>query len=190
MIQIFLKKSKISKNDWDNAFQRILKIVKEFPLQLERIEAYNGFERNLNKVHYELIVNRGKPDEHISFWGDRMSFTAAFTLIIYKNWEYQVKEILVENEIDENKPITWYKPEIFKNYGYPPEANGSKFNQSYLNTSATYRYAVLAIGIMLENILPGRAFMIAMETDFKDIEKTRHETVQTQHDFRLEEHRL
>jgi hypothetical protein len=78
-----------------------------------------------------------------------------------------------KNEIDIKKPITWFEPQIFKNNGFLPESNGSKYNQYYLDTMAPCRFAFIAIGIMLENVLPGRAFIIAMETSFDDIEHTR-----------------
>ena len=174
MIQIFLKKTVITDKDWDSVYNRILTITTSFPLKLERIESYNGFSRELDKTYLDLTVNVGAIDEHISFWGDQMSFSARSTLRIYKNWETQVAKGLTDNEADISKPITWFFPEVFDFSGYPPEANGCKFHNDYIDTDgALYQYAILAIGIMAENLLPGRAFLIAMENDPEDIHETK-----------------
>ena len=85
MIQIFLKKTVITDKDWDSVYNRILTITTSFPLKLERIESYNGFSRELDKTYLDLTVNVGAIDEHISFWGDQMSFSARSTLRIYKS---------------------------------------------------------------------------------------------------------
>ncbi len=173
MIQIFLKTSKISNTDWDDSFRKILKIVNQFPLKLQRIESYDGFSRNTDKIHDELTVNKNQKDEHISFWGDQMSNTAGFSVIFYKNWEVQLKKGLTDHEKDPTKPIIWYLPEVFDFSGYPPEANGAKLDNHYLEIDALYRYAVVAIGIMLENTLPGRAFIISLETSNEEVNNTR-----------------
>ena len=174
MIQIFFKKSKISEKDWDGVYDRILKIATSFPLKLERIESYNGFTPELDKIHLDLTVEIGTADEHISFWGDQMSFSARSTILIYKNWETQVTKGFTGNEAKISKPITWFIPEVFDFSGYPPEANGCKFHHDYVDTDgALYQYAILAIGIMAENLLPGRAFLIAMENDSDDIHETK-----------------
>jgi len=173
MIQLFFKKSKISESDWTTVYKRILVITKDFPLKLQRLESYDGYSPELDKIHDDLIVNTGTPDEHISFWGDQMSFTAQMSLHFYKNWDTQILKGFTGKEIDTIKPVTWYAPEVFDFSGYPPEANGFTFHSGYLETEeALYQYAVLAIGIMLENILPGRVFMVALENDFEEINKT------------------
>ncbi|MEI6140601.1 MAG: hypothetical protein WCP85_15135 [Mariniphaga sp.] len=174
MIQIFFKKSKISGKDWDCVYERILRIVTSFPLKLERIESFDGFSPELDKIHLDLTVDICTSDEHISFWGDQMSFSARSTIRVYKNWETQVSKGFTGNEADISKPITWFNPGVFDFSGYPPEANGCKFHHDYIDTEgALYQYAILAIGIMAENLLPGRAFLIAMENDSDDIHETK-----------------
>ena len=173
MIQLFLKTSKIANTDWDDSYNRIFKIVNQFPLKLERIESYDGFTKNTDKLHYDLTVNKNEKDEHISFWGDQMSYTADFSVKFYKHWEVQQKKGLIDNEKDPTKPIIWYLPEVFKFSSYPPDANAAKLNANYLDTKALYRYAVLAIGIMLENTLPGRAFLISLEIRNEEVNNTR-----------------
>lgn len=172
MIQLFLKTTRIEKADWDNSYKRILKIAYQFPLKLQRIESYNGFSKNIDKIHYDLIVNQGEKNEHISFWSDQMSFTAGYTIKFYKNWEVQKKN-MVGSEKDTTKPVTWYPPKIFDFSGYNPGANGAKLDSDYLDTAAIYRYAILAIGIMLENTLPGRSFLVAFRTTNKEINHIR-----------------
>lgn len=172
-MQLFLKTTKIVETDWDNSYNRILKIANQFPLKLERIESYDGFSKNIDKIHYDLIVNRNNHEEYVSFWSDQMSYTAGSSVKFYKNWEIQKKIGFTDSEKDTTKPIIWYMPEVFNFSGYLPEANGAKLFPDYLDTRALYRYAVLAIGIMLENNLPGRAFLIALETTIEEVNHTR-----------------
>ncbi len=169
MIQLFFKTSKISPKDWNLVYSRIEQIVRTFPLKLERIESYNGYSPHLNKVHFDLVVDKDTENEHISFWGDQMSFTASKTIRFYKHWAVQSEKGFEGNEIEVSKPIFWFPPQVFDFSGYPPDANGCKFRHSYLDTSAIYRYAVLAIGVMCENTLPGRAFLLGLDEDIDDI---------------------
>ena len=89
MIQIFLKPSKITQQKWEVAYQRINSILEKFPTKILRIEAYNGFSPELNKKHFDLFVDKNTPNEHISFWGDWMSYTGRITVRLYKNWYKQ-----------------------------------------------------------------------------------------------------
>ena len=121
-----------------------------------------------------MTIDNGTADEHVAFWGDQMSFSASSTIRFYKSWETQIAKGFTGNEVKISNPITWFIPEVFDFSGYPPEANGCKFHHNYVDTDgALYQYAILAIGIMAENLLPGRAFLIAMENDPEDIHKTK-----------------
>ena len=71
------------------------------------------------------------------------------------------------------KPIVWHLPRYSVFSGRLPEANAATFQPNCLDTTAVYRFAVLAIGIMLENVLPGRAFLIASEATLEEITHTR-----------------
>ena len=103
MIQLFLKATQITAKDWEEVYHRILKITKRFPVKLERIESYNGFSKNIDKVHDDLLVHQDEKDEHISFWGDKMSYTASLSIVFYKHWEFQQKEGLEGAEKDPHK---------------------------------------------------------------------------------------
>lgn len=174
MIQIFIKKNIVTEIEWNNVYQNIVTIAQTFPLQLERIESYNGFEPHLDKIHDNLIEQQGELFENISFWGDKMSYSAAISIRFYKNWEIQKTKGLSGKEIDESKPVAWFTPEVFDFSGYPPESNGCGFYHNYLDVGkATYQFAILAIGIMLENYLPGRVFMVSLENTLDDILETK-----------------
>ncbi len=80
MIQIFLKYSKISAKDWENVYNRILLITNKFPLQLVHIEAYNDFQKGLDRHHLDLINDKNTENEHIRFYGDITSNTYSFTI--------------------------------------------------------------------------------------------------------------
>ncbi len=172
MIQIFLKKDKISELKWSECYDRIFKIVTEFPLPLERIESYNGFSKKINIAHSNLIENEGEPNECIAFWGDTVSFSRSEQVRFFKHWTHYLNRKNQES-FDETKPLTWFAPEIFKNDGTLPESNGIELFSHYFDSGSHYRNAVLAVGIMLENTLPGVAFMIAMETENEEIEAVR-----------------
>ncbi len=168
MIQLFLKKSKITTDDWTMAYDRILSITNSFPLKLVRVESYNGYSKELNKEHFDLMLDKGTPNEHISFYGDSYSFTSKFTVKFYKNLDKQIENVFKDSrEIDVNMPITWYSEGYYENCGVPPLANGAGL--TFNIEGALYRYAIVAIGIMLENCLPGKAFMTAFEYSIDDI---------------------
>ena len=61
-----------------------------FPLPLLR-KTHHTFERKLKTYHFNLVVDKGEPTEHITFYGDWMSFTGSLSLEFYKSWEQQVK---------------------------------------------------------------------------------------------------
>ncbi len=165
MIQIFFKSRLIKQDEWDKVYAKIELIVARFPLKLTRIESYDGFTQQIDKEYLDVHDNVGQEDECISFWGDDVSFSASQTVKFYKNWEIQRKH-LKGKEIDEQKPLTWINETSYKNDGNLPDANGESIKDWYVETgSACYRYALMAIGTMLENELPGRVFMIAYEYD-------------------------
>lgn len=170
MIQLFFQIAKISAQDWEIAYRKIADITTAFPLPLLRVESYSSFEQDLNKDHSDLRLNVGELDEHISFYGDEMSFTFGNTLRFYKNWNLHIKEEL-RGEYIENKPITWSNKPYVDN-GDIPVANGKRLDYlGYETGDALYGYAVLAIGTMLENLMPGRVFMIASEHVLESVEK-------------------
>lgn len=171
LIQIFYKKSIITKQDWAKAYNRIGEVTNAYPTKLLRIESYNGYSPELDKQHFDLFVDKGTENEHISFYGDDMSYTARVTVRFYKNFETHCQKTLGGIEYDETKPITWLPLEAFEGDGYFANTNGLGFEYSPLDTEgARYQYAVLAIGTMLENVFSGKFFMVA-EFSEKEIVK-------------------
>ena len=57
MFQLFFKKSAIQATEWDKAYHSIESIVQNSPLQLTRVEAYNGYQPTLDKDHFEPRQN-------------------------------------------------------------------------------------------------------------------------------------
>jgi hypothetical protein len=172
MLQLFLKSTQISPDDWARAYQKIGELTAAFPLKLIRIEAYNGYDPNQDKEHFDLVVERGTAEEHIAFYGDFISYTAGTSIRFYKNWEKHRQLALEPCHSDPAKPITWFAPTPFKNDGSVPKANGESTKYGYIDTrGACYEYAILAIGILLENLLPGRALLTAPEQDIQNIER-------------------
>lgn len=173
MFQIFLKTSQISDNDWNMIYSKIIKIANSFPLQLERLESYNGYSPELNKSHSDLIVDENTENEHISFWGDYMSYTAHYTIDFYKNWNKQKEKIKDNTQIDDTKPIMWLNPNSYILASRLPTANGNSFFYDYFDSNAAYRFLIFAIGILMENLLPGRAFAINIDYEYNDFVQSR-----------------
>jgi hypothetical protein len=172
MLQLFFKASSISSKDWERAYPRIESIATHFPLKLMRVEAYYGYQPQLDIDHFELRENIGTPDERLSFYGDWVSYTTGITVRFYKNWEKHVLNVLTGEETDPSKPITWFPHYPFRNDGTLPQANGLSPKNDYIDTrDALYEYAILAIGIMLENLLPNKVFLTAMEQNSENIEE-------------------
>lgn len=173
MFQLFLQSTTITAEEWNRVYPQIVAVAKAFPLRLVRIESYSGFERDKqDKVHFDLIVNRGQPDEHLSFYGDWMSWTAGNPIRFYKDWSTHCKLGLNSGTFDPSKPITWYPPLRFKDDGSLPQVNGEPTPDYYIDTEgALYRFALIAIATLLENKLPGRAFAIAHEEPVYNVER-------------------
>lgn len=173
MLHLFLQTPAITAADWDKVYPQIVHLAEGFPLRLMRIEAYNGYERDKqDKDHFDLVVNRGQEDEHLCFYGDWMSWTAGTSIQFYKNWEKHCALELMRPKSDPSRPITWFPPTRFKDDGSSSNANGENTKYGYIDTrGALYRYAVIAIGILLENRLPGRAFLTAEDETVADIEQ-------------------
>lgn len=173
MLQLFLQTSAIAAADWDRVYPQIVELAEAFPLRLIRIEAYDGFERDKqDKDHFDLVVNRGQIDEHLCFYGDWVSWTTGTSVRFYKNWSKHCEMALEEQKSDPARPIIWFPPTRFKDDGSLPNANGESTKYGYIDTDgALYKYAVVAIGALLENRLPGRAFLIAPDEDAHDVEQ-------------------
>jgi hypothetical protein len=173
MVQIFLKPSSIEQADWERAYQGIKSIVNAFPTKIIRLESYYGYEKKLDKKHFDLIVEENTSLEHISFWGDWMSYTGKGTLKFYKNWEKQVELASTGAEIDPNKSVYWFKHIPYKNNGDVPSANGILPHPvRYLDTGgAHYKSVIIAIGILLENMFPNSAFLTVLwGEDYEEVE--------------------
>ncbi|NJL77468.1 MAG: hypothetical protein HC892_22945 [Saprospiraceae bacterium] len=155
MLQLFYKTSSISSHEWDEAYKRIESIAHHFPLKLIRVEAYSGYEPHLDKDHFDLQEHVNTQEECLSFYGDWDSYTTGTTIRFYKNWGKYILTELSGKETDPNKPITWFPHYPFRNDGTLPQANGQSTKYGYIDArNAAYEYAILAIGIMLENLLP------------------------------------
>ncbi len=161
MIQFFLKPSIINQNNWDIAYQRIHSILSNFPTKIIRMESYNGYSPELDKKHFDLFVDKGTDNEHLSFWGDWMSYTGQTTVRFYKNWEKQLEKEATGKEIDESKSVTWVPPSPYFNDGSLPTANGIiPLRYEYIDSEgAHYACVLMAIGTMLENLYNDNAFM-------------------------------
>lgn len=173
MLQLFLQTATITANDWDKVYPQIVRLAEAFPLRLIRIEAYNGFERDKqDKDFFDLVVNRGQENDYLCFYGDWMSWTAGTNVYFYKNWEQHCELALQKTKSDPARPVTWFPPTPFKDDGSWQMANGESTTHGYIDPrGALYRYAVIAIGIFLENRLPGRAFLTAEDEKIGDIEQ-------------------
>jgi Zn-finger protein len=172
MLQLFFKANKITADEWAEAYQRIVAIATDFPLRLLRIESYNGYQPNIDIDHLELIENEGTEDERLSFYGDWTTFTSGVKIRFYKNWErYKEKELVANATEILEKPLTWYGHYPYKNDGSIVTANGHSTEYGYIDTrGAAYEFAIIAIGIMLENLLPNRFFMTVDEQPVENIE--------------------
>ncbi len=177
MIQLFFKISAIKPHEWASVYKKIEAITEAFPLQLKRIESIDFWNpdnsSDLEIEYSDLYRNKGTDDENISFYGDTQSYTAGNTVCFFKLFEKNLEKNFYGSEKDTLKPITWYPSQAFHDDGTLPNANGKHIGSYAIDTNgAIYKYAILAIGIMLENELPGRVFMIALEQEQQDITQT------------------
>jgi hypothetical protein len=175
MIQFFYKVEQLSSKEWDVVYLKIVSIVESFPLKLVRVEAFNMLNPGMDKDHFDLCIDKGTPEERISFYGDATSYTFATNFVIYKHWEkqieYQFNKSRSFNEIVADKSITWCSSDQFKEIGWPPGSNGTPAG-SYKDTSGClYQYAIMAIAIVLENAFPGRVFVTSSELDQEEVTK-------------------
>jgi len=174
MIQLFIKPSKIHQSNWEIAYERIKSIVLNFPTKLIRKEHHSYYyESKLSTIHFDLIQNEHTNKEYIAFSGDWMSYSSGQNVVFYKSWENQLKLRSFGEEIDINKPITWHNDSIFINDGSLIEANGIHLSSGnyYEIENSSYRLTMIAIGIMLENMFQGAAFLTVYDNaDHNDID--------------------
>ncbi|KAK3604946.1 hypothetical protein CHS0354_000610 [Potamilus streckersoni] len=157
------KKSKqnlIHENKWEEAFCKIERITKKFPLPLLRIESFNGFTPKIDTYHLNLYKELGTKEACISFCGDFFSFTCGNSIRIYKQWEIHKEKELTGKTEDDNKPIAWFPHYPFKNDGSNIKTNGSSQHEFIEAENTVYQYVIIAIGIMLEKLFEGDFFMI------------------------------
>lgn len=174
MLQLFFKTSKISTTDWAMIYQKVVQLTADFPIPLMRLESYDGFSRELSKLHDDLIVNKGEEKEFLSFYGDRITNYGGKTIRFHKNWEQQQKNFYSElKEADENKSLYWLPPKTFKDDGSVPKANGQLLG-SYMyidELSSIQRCFMIAVASMLEYFLPGKVFLVIWEAKIEEAEK-------------------
>ena len=173
MLQIFFQSSKITNTEWSKMYSQIMKIVEHYPLKLLRLESYDGFSSELDKLHADIIVNRNLPDEHISFWGDSFTFYGYKTVEFYKDWKMQVENVLEKHEKTQDKPISWSKISYRAFSGELIQANGDALFYEYFDTNYVYGYVLLAIGMLLENLLPGKVLLIINDVEIDTIIETK-----------------
>lgn len=185
MIQLFLKPSRIKQVDWEKVYYDITSIVNHFPTKIIRLESYPGYEKKLDKIHFDLIVDQNTPSEHISFWGDWMSYTGKGTLKFYKNWEKQLEFSSIGEEIDPSKSVYWFKHIPYKNDGDVPSANAIlPLPAPYLDTEGVhYQSVIIAIGILIENRFPNAAFVTVLWGEEENMEEVEAVVAWLEHHF-------
>ncbi len=171
MIQFYYKASEITEQEWALAYNRIRFMLETFPLRLLRIERVEENIPKLDTLHVDLICEQGTADEHLSFYGDFMSLTNGPTITFYKHWHKQVELVLQSTKYTDQKPITWAPATPFLDTGSFPEANGITTAQVWDTSDTAYESAVLAIGIMLENLLPKKVMLLAPEQKITDLQE-------------------
>ncbi len=161
MIQFFIKPSIVNQENWNIAYKRIYSILTNFPTKIIRLEAYNAYSPELDKIHFDLLVDKDTDNEHISFWGDWISYTGRITVRFYKQWTKQLEKESTGKEINKNKSVTWFPHDSYANDGSLPTANGiMPIRYEYIDTEgAHYASVLIAIGTMLENLYADNAFM-------------------------------
>lgn len=154
----------MSVSDWEEAYQNIKYIAAHFPTQLVRVASHGDYEKKLDTMHFDLVVGTDTPDEHISFWGDWMSYSGNQTVKFYKDWAKQQEFQSYGEELDETKPVTWYPDIPYINDGDIPRCNGIlPFSFSMIDVEgAHYQSALIAIGVLLENKFPEGAFLTVL----------------------------
>ncbi len=120
---------------------------------------------NLDKDHFELRENIGTLTKSIAFYGPIGRLDTGTTIRFYKNWDkYLARKNSKVPGKGSSKPITPGFPIPFTDDGASPQANGASTKHGYIDTrGAAYEYAILAIAILLENQLPGKVFLTALE---------------------------
>lgn len=108
MLQIFYKTSQIKAEDWSRVYTGLTELAKNFPVQLLRLESYTGYEKGLDKFHDNLIGNKGKEDEYLSVYADKITQSGHAAMIFYRSWEIHKEKVLVGEERDASKTITWF----------------------------------------------------------------------------------
>lgn len=172
MLQLFLQPSKISPTEWTKAYQQIRQVVEQFPTKMYRSAPPTESAKQLDTLHFDLVLEENTPTEHVVFEGNWMSYTIGFKVRFYKHWAQQMERRHTGKELDTTRPITWFPDEPYRNDGMPLDTNGIRiFSTSSVmrdTEGAHYRFVIMAIGILLENRFPEGALLTASEHKYTE----------------------
>lgn len=153
----------ISQKQWEPVYNESLEILNKFPIPLLRysIETINESKRRVFTT--DLVANRGTEDEYWYIFGDGYSHQRAEDFRLHK----YIKEYMPDGR-------TEYKGHIldvdFDEAGYADILNGETVFDSKTQ-GYPYHLAVLAVGILLENRFPGKAYMSG-DIDLSQVDRT------------------
>jgi hypothetical protein len=134
---------------WEDAYQQVLLLLKAFPSPLFQVEKRNTCHGYRLVYSQNLVRNPGKEDEGIVCLGDLTSMLTAEYFCLYRHLEHYRKS---NTRILFEKSILYTAPESIE---YPDAMNGRSI-QNGKTQGYPYHFALIAVGILLENLFPGK----------------------------------
>ena len=167
MQNLYLQPNRITPAAWARTYERLKTVLLNFPTRLNRHETFDGFTPTLDKVHVDILLDEGSPEERIETNSDWMRCTVGRRICFYQDWAKQQEALHLDTPINPNKPLLWEATKTYSNDGDWPRSNGaSLFRSGTLDGSPTARTPLLMVlSVLLENELPGAALALAPRVD-------------------------
>jgi hypothetical protein len=141
---------------WQRTFNESIILLQRFPAPLMRFEAckIGGFYRYQTTT--EIFCSRGSEAEHWRISGDRTSGCRAESFKLYRYLHTYLPDpsALGFDWRSRNVDVLWASDE---NVTFPTGSGSELFGDK--TQGYPYHYALLAVGILLENRFPGRCFV-------------------------------
>jgi hypothetical protein len=153
-VRLYAQCSHIDPERWEALYLTTLQLLERFPAPLVRLiaEPAQGVQRLTltTQIRSEL----GTPEEHWSVDGDLGSRRLAETYCLYRHLDHYRAESAKQRR-SRSRDILWVPDENL----HDAEAHGwSIFDAK--SQGYPYHYAMLAVGLLLENALPGRVVVM------------------------------
>jgi sugar-specific transcriptional regulator TrmB len=162
-IHAFVQLKLIDPDEWELCYLDALKIIKAFPLPLARVTKEKVLSKNRRTFTTDIIVDKGKKEEHLLISGDVLTYKHAEAFIIRRDIKQYIQRLMFDSP-PQDKEVLWSENDEYLDY----HGNGYSIWEERTQ-SEPYHFGVLALGMLLETRFPKNVYIIG-DFDKKQID--------------------